>query len=68
MNLKRILEKIALQNGVSVAQVRCEIQKVLDEGWNSEGETIQSNWRKIPTKHKKPTMEEVIAYIINSIE
>ena len=49
MNLKKILERIALQNGVSVTQVRRDIQNALDEGWNSNDEKIRAYWHKIPT-------------------
>lgn len=64
MNLNKILEGIAIKNGVSAAQVRQDIQEALDEGWNSSNEKVRAYWRKIPTKHKKPTLEEVILYII----
>lgn len=64
MNINRIFKQIAIKNGVSVAQVRQDIQKALDEGWNSTDENVRSYWRKIPTKYKKPTLEEVILYIV----
>lgn len=32
MKIDRVLEKIAMQNGVSVAEVRSEIQHAIDEG------------------------------------
>ena len=64
MNFKKILERIALQNGVSVTQVRRDIQNALDEGWNSNDEKIRAYWRKIPTRHEKPTLEEVVLHIM----
>ncbi len=64
MNLDKIFERIASQNGVSVGQIRQDIQKSLDEGWNSSDEKVKAYWRKIPTKHIKPTVEEVILYIV----
>lgn len=64
MNINRILKKIAIKNGVSVEQVRRDIQKALDEGWNSSDEKVREYWRKIPSKHEKPTLEEVILHII----
>ncbi len=65
MNLNEILGQIAIKNGVSVAQVRQDIQAALDEGWNSNDEKVREYWRKIPTKHKKPTLEEVILFMVN---
>ena len=64
MNLNKILKQIAIKNGVSVAQVRLDIQEAFDEGWNNSDKKVQAFWRKIPTKHKKPTLEEVILYMV----
>ncbi len=68
MNIQKILERIAMQNGVSVDEVRHDIQEALDYGWNSTDESVTAYWRRIPTKHEKPTLEEVLLYIINSIK
>lgn len=67
MSLQKVLRIIAKQNGITEAHVRQEIQRALDEGWNSTDERVRTNWRKIPTKYQKPTMEEVVEFIINSI-
>ena len=64
MNLNKILKEIAVKNGISVAEVRQDIQKALDEGWNSNDEKVKAYWRKIPTKHEKPTLEEVILFMV----
>lgn len=68
MNINKILEQIAAKNGVSVYEVRLDIQKALDKGWDSSDENVNAYWRKIPSKHEKPTLDEVILYIINSIK
>lgn len=64
MNLNKILKQIAIKNGVSVSQVRRDIQAALDEGWNSSDEKVKAYWRKIPAKHEKPTLEEVILFMM----
>lgn len=64
MNLNKILEQIAIKNCVSITQVRQDIQKALDKGRRSSDEKVREYWSKIPTKHKKPTVEEVILYIV----
>ena len=51
MDINKILEIIALQNNV----------------WNSNDEEVQAHWRRIPTKHGQPTLEEVLLYIINTL-
>lgn len=67
MNIDKILNEIADKNNVSVEEVLNDIQEALDYGWNSKDEKVQEYWRKIPTNYEKPTLEEVILYIINSI-
>ena len=64
MKLNEIFKQIAVKNGVSVKQVHQDIQEAFDEGWNSSDEKVWEYWHKIPTKHKKPTLEEVILYIV----
>nr|MDE5569676.1 sporulation initiation factor Spo0A [Ruminococcus sp.] len=64
MKLNEIFKQIAVKNGVSVKQVHQDIQEAFDEGWNSSDEKVREYWHKIPTKHKKPTLEEVILYIV----
>ncbi len=64
MDLDKIFKQIAIKNGVSVAQVRRDIQAALDEGWNSSDEKVRAYWRKIPAKHEKPTLEEVILFMV----
>ncbi len=67
MNINKLLKKIADDNGTSVKKVRQEIQKALDEGYNSDDKTVQAYWKQIPSKNQKPTLEEVLKYLINSI-
>lgn len=64
MNLNKILKQIAVKNSVSVAQVRRDIQAALDEGWNSRDKKVREYWSKIPTRHEKPTLKEVILFMV----
>lgn len=68
MNIDKILNEIADKNNVSVEEVLNDIQEALDYGWNSKDKKVQEYWRKIPSKYEKPTLEEVILYIVNSIK
>ncbi len=63
MSIDNLIKQIAMQNGVSVSEVKKDLQEALDSGWNNPDPKVQAFWRGIPTKHKKPTLEEVIAYI-----
>ncbi len=65
MNLNRIFKQIAAKNGVSVAQVRQDIQEAIDEGWNSSDKKVREYWSTIPAKHEKPTLEEVISFMVS---
>lgn len=66
MNVNKIFQQIAIKKGISVTQVRQEIQAALDEGWNSSDENVKACWRKIPARNKKPTLEEVFSYIMST--
>ncbi len=68
MNMNKIFEEIAMQNNMSVVQIYKDIQEALDYGWNNTDEKVQMHWHKIPAKHGKPTIEEVILYIVNNIK
>lgn len=56
--------KKLLYNGISVDEVRRDIQYAIDEGWNNPDPQVQKYWHNISSKHKKPTMDEVIEYIV----
>jgi hypothetical protein len=53
----KIIERIALQEGVSVAEVRAEMQKAIDLAYEkcSETEEFWAKW-----KGRKPSPEEFI--------
>ena len=57
-DINKKLEQVAQRNGVSVEQVRREIELVIDAGMKMSNSAIQS----IPRKGKVPTVEEFIAY------
>ncbi len=68
MNVKNALQAIADREGVSISEVRKEIQAAIDEGMKSTDKSVQEYWSKIPRKGVKPTPEEVINYIAKSIK
>lgn len=68
MKVNRVLAEIALKNGVSVAEVRKEIQAALDEGMKNPDPKVQAYWNSIPRKGDKPTLQEVITHLSNQIK
>jgi hypothetical protein len=63
MKVNKTLIQIAATYGVSVADVRRDIQEALDEGWNNPDPEVHEYWRKIPSRSEKPTIEEVITFM-----
>ena len=57
----RAFEKIAKKEGISVDEVRCEIQKAIDDAMQSDDPAVQAYW-------KKPTPEEVVLYIAKQVK
>ncbi len=68
MKAKNALQTIADREGISVSEVRKEIQAAIDEGMKSTDKSVQAYWSKIPCKGAKPTPEEVINYIAKSVK
>lgn len=64
----RAIETLAKEKGISVEEVRNEIQIAIDMGMANRDPEVQAYWRKIPYKGNKPTPEEVIAYIAKQVK
>lgn len=64
----RAFEKIARKEGISVDEVRQEIQKAIDDAMQSDDPAVQAYWRKIKFKGKKPMPEEVVLYIAKQVK
>ena len=52
--------QIAEKRGISVAEVRLEIEKAIDEGMQSVDQNAKRLWEAIPRKGEKPTPEEFV--------
>lgn len=63
MKPRNALEIIAAKEGISVEEVRREIQLAIDDAMKNPDPKVQAEWRKIPKKGKKPTPEEVIEFV-----
>ena len=64
MGMRSIYRKIAKQNGVSVKEVKDEMQKALDDAWNNPDKSadVRFNQMKISSNGEKPSVEEFIRY------
>jgi len=65
---KRAMRQLAKEKGISVAEVRREIEIVLEDVRNNPDPAIQEKWKAIPCKGEYPTPEEVITYFAKTIK
>lgn len=68
MDVNEILIRMAAENGLSVSEVRRDIQSVLDDGWNSPDQNVREYWHRIHCSGEKPTIEEVIVFMDKEVE
>lgn len=64
----RAFEKIAKSEGISVKEVKQEIQKAIDDVMQSDDPAVQAYWKKMKYKGEKPTPEEVVLYIAKQVK
>lgn len=62
MNRNDILTRLALQNGISVPEVRKEIERAIEAGMENPDPEVRESWHMIPRKGKIPTVEEAIDF------
>ena len=64
MSMRSIYRKIARQNGVSVAEVKEEMQKAIDAAWDDPDKTAENRFMQYQVKPDgtKPTPEEFIRF------
>ncbi len=70
MNMDDIYRKIAKEHGVTVAEVKKEIQAAIDCAYNNPDKTTQERMMqaRIPHSGETPTVEELIAHVIRQIK
>ena len=65
---QRAIEQLALQKGISVSEVREEIEIAIDAAMQNPDPAAQAHWAEIMKDGKKPTPDELIEYIAGKIE
>lgn len=70
MSMRSIYHKIAKQNGVSVKEVKEEMQKALDDAWDNPDKSadVRFNQLKLSPDGKKPSVDEFIRYCSSKIK
>lgn len=66
--LDAILKRIAISHGVTVQEVRKEIQEAMEAGQRSEDSKVREIWDKIPQKGQELTLEEFLDFLIQRIK
>ena len=64
MSIRSVYRKIARKNGVSVKEVKEEMQKAIDAAWDNPDKTAQNIFlqNQIKPDGSKPTPEEFIRF------
>lgn len=60
----KVLQQTADNHGVTLAEVRSDIEEIITEGMNSDNAVIRLRWNAMPRANKRPTVEEFMAYTI----
>lgn len=65
MGLRSIYRKVAKEHGVSVAEVKRDMQEAIIAAYNdplNQNEITRAYQRRVPSKDKIPTPDELIRY------
>jgi len=63
----KILRQVALENGVSLSEVRKEIQSAIDAAMSNPDPAVQAQWKAMSHNGQIPSPEEVIIYLAEKI-
>lgn len=61
------LKEVAYRNGVTVKEIRNEIQLAMLAGMNDSDPAVQAKWNEIPSAEDTLTPEELISCIADSL-
>lgn len=68
MNAKKTLEKMAKENGMTVAEVEREMTRAIRAAMNSPDPRIRERWKEIAPNGREPSVEEFLNYCAKSIK
>lgn len=64
----RILQTIAIREGITAEEVEREIQIAIDTGFDNPDRLVRNQWAGISFQGERPTAKEVIDHIVGYIE
>ena len=67
-NIEGILNTVAEQNGVTVEEVKREIQAIIDDLYESDDPAIKANWHCMTENGQKLSIEQLIIYCANRVD
>jgi indole-3-glycerol phosphate synthase len=68
--MRKIYREVAKKHGVSVKEVKEEMQKALDHAYSNTADdgVIVAYQKQVPSKGDIPTPEEFIKYAVNKVK
>ncbi len=67
LRARRIIAKVARQQGISTAQCRSEIQEVITEAWATSDPLVKDRQIRLVGDYHTPSPEEIILLISKEI-
>lgn len=66
MSMRKIYRQVARQNGVTMKEVKAEMQEAIHMAWNDpqNNSIIRAYQKQVPHRGTIPTPEEVIRYAV----
>lgn len=71
MDMDKVLRNVAREHGVTVKEVREEMQKAITEAWKNppeDGGMTAARQRRVPCAGEIPTPEELIRYLAGELK
>lgn len=70
MSMRKIYRKIARKHGITVEEVKREMQSAIDETYNNSNydDVTKAYQDKVPRKGEVPTADEFILYAVGKVK
>lgn len=68
VNVKFIIHNLARTEGKPASEIRCEIQKSIDEAWTNKTAETAAAWLKYFPDGRKPSVEKFIVTVGSKLQ
>lgn len=70
MSMRNVFRKIAKENGVTLAEVKHDMQAAIDAAYSNPPDDgiTKAYQQKVPRKNEVPTVEEFVRYAANELK